>query len=147
MNVKELNGGSTYVFKTSKERLQLAISMSNEGQNFLSEEFAFMDATVKRIPGMKALGLSVYHPLLQRILWIARMEFEYEDAETVALFLQLLDEALQDYTGKLNASFEPIGWILDEGGGLQAGNVRKCGPQVKSKIATCRYVFALYLYF
>ena len=37
VNVKELNGGSTYVFKTSKERLQLAISMSNAGQNFLSE--------------------------------------------------------------------------------------------------------------
>lgn len=78
------------------------------------------------------------------------MEVESEHAETVALFLELLDEALKDYTGNLNASFEPIGWMLDEGGGLQAGVVRKCGPQVKSKIATCRYVFAhsmlLYLY-
>lgn len=56
MSVKDLNGGPTYVFKTSKERLQLATSMSNPGQNFLSEEFAFMDAKVKRIPGMKTLG-------------------------------------------------------------------------------------------
>lgn len=73
-NIKELSGGKTYVFKTSKERLQMAYEISQPGEHFLSEEFVFMDTKVTRIPSLKTLGLEVYHPLLQRLVWIARME-------------------------------------------------------------------------
>ena len=64
-------------------------------------------------------------------------QVESGNAETVALFLEILNEALQEYKGS-NIIFNPLGWMLDEGGGLQAGLVSKYGPEVKSKIATCR---------
>lgn len=67
------------------------------------------------------------------------MQVESEDTQTVALFIEILNEALQEYKGT-DIIFNPLGWMLDEGGGLQAGIVSKYGPGIKSKIATCRYV-------
>lgn len=38
----------TFVFKTSKERMEIAIQMDKDGDHFLSEEFCYFDGKVKR---------------------------------------------------------------------------------------------------
>ncbi len=101
-----------------------------------------MDTKVKRIPGMKTHGLNVYHPLLQRILWIARIEVESEDAEMVALFLELLDEALKDFTGTSVAQWsEHSPFISEVAGSILSENVlnvtrTQCSIHVK-RVSQC----------
>ena len=115
--------------------------MRRKGDYFLAEEYAFMDAKVKRCPKLKTLGLEVYHPLFKKVIWLARMECESENGNTVSLFLRLFNSALSDHKGE-SVKFLPFGWMLDEGGGLHAGVTDVYGEEEKARIVSCRLVTA-----
>ena len=56
VNSKALNGNISYVFKTSKRQLDIAISMDCDGNRPLRDEFTFFDGTFKRCPGFVTLA-------------------------------------------------------------------------------------------
>ena len=67
--------GSTIVFRTSKEKLEIAVQMQLGSQHSLEEEDCFLDAEHDRVKGMKTINLSVLHPTIKEIVTIASMEW------------------------------------------------------------------------
>ena len=84
--------GSTIVFRTSKEKLEIAVQMQLGSQHSLEEEDCFLDAEHDRVKGMKTINLSVLHPTIKEIVTIASMECETESTETLCDFWKCLNE-------------------------------------------------------
>ncbi|CAC5400939.1 unnamed protein product [Mytilus coruscus] len=89
--------------------------------DIMGEEYVYVDFKENRIKGkgknLKTLGLSVYHVILKKVVWLVRMDCEKEDKETVLLFLTGIDEMLKQYSDQQINEFRPTsGWMMDEGG-------------------------------
>jgi hypothetical protein len=85
----------TFVFSTSTGKRKLAATMTRD-QN-LSHKFAycFFDGKHGRIQGMKTLTASVFHCGLRKMVRLAVMHCEREDALHVSLYWQLFNKALK----------------------------------------------------
>ena len=59
----------------------------------------------------------VYVEILRKVVKIATMECETESTETMVIFWTLLNEVLEQFTGKKGYKFNPKGWAVDEHGG------------------------------
>ena len=90
----------SYVFKTSKVRMQMARNMDRDCDHFLNKEFCYFDGKVKRCRNYVTLTASVYHPMLKRQIPLAVMEAEREDSDNIELFWKLFNEALRGETGQ-----------------------------------------------
>jgi hypothetical protein len=142
VNNRNLNGEPSYVFKTSKIQAQLAVAMDRESNDFLSDEYCFLDRTFKRCPGFVTLGAHVYVDLLQKIVKIATMECESESTETMTIFWSLLNEVLETFTGKKGYKFNPVGWAVDEHGGNWASIRAVYGEEaVNARTVSCGFHF------
>ena len=56
----------SFVFKTSKERMKIALNMDREGEHFTREEYCYFDGKVKRCRNFVTLTASTYHPILKK---------------------------------------------------------------------------------
>ena len=61
MNLDE----TSYVFKASKHKISIALSMGDE-EHFLSNEYCYIDGKWNRCKDFPTLTLSVYHPMLRK---------------------------------------------------------------------------------
>jgi hypothetical protein len=52
----------TYVFKTSRTKLNISNNMNKDGDHFLNKEFCFFDGKKKHCRNYTTLTESVYHP-------------------------------------------------------------------------------------
>ncbi len=77
----------------------------------VGQEWGYVDFKEGRCPGYQTLGAHVYHPLFQKTVTLAIMECEDQKTETVALFFNLFNEMLRDYTGDPDYKFNPSVWI------------------------------------
>ena len=57
----------SFVFKSSKEQLQIAVDMDRQGSNPLGEEYCHLDGNHKRCAGFKTITLWMYHPFLRQM--------------------------------------------------------------------------------
>ena len=72
---RNLNGGSDYVFKSSKKMGEMALLMGVKGpENILQLENAYFDATHTRVYGFKTFAMWLIHPAMKQILRLASME-------------------------------------------------------------------------
>ena len=129
----------TYALKSSRTRVQIMREMLEKGS--MEEEWVFIDAKHNRVRGkgkfMKTLGISTYHGLLKKVVWLARLDCEKEDEPTVTLLLRLLDEMLKAESGQ---SFIPkTGYMTDEAGGLHAALKKRLGETYDTKVVSCRF--------
>lgn len=99
----------SYVFKTSKARMQIAENMNRDGKHFMSNECCFFDGKVKRCRNYVTLTASTYYPLLKRQIVLAVMEAERENSENIEQFWTLFNEALKHATQNKDVVFNPIG--------------------------------------
>ena len=53
----------SFVFKTSQERIEIAMKMNKDGEHFLRDEYCYFDGKVKRCKDYVTLTASTYHPL------------------------------------------------------------------------------------
>ena len=121
VNNKELDGTRpSFVFKSSKEQLQIAIDMDREGDSPLGEEYCHLDGNHKRCSGYKTITLWMYHPYLRQMCKIATMEVEAEDTASMNIFWETLNEAIQEFTGNQSKRFRPHGYMMNEAGGFWA---------------------------
>ena len=91
----------TFVFSTSTGKRKLAATMTRD-QN-LSHKFAycFFDGKHGRIQGMKTLTASVFHCGLRKMVRLAVIHCEREDALHVSLYWQLFNKALKIATATM----------------------------------------------
>ena len=97
------------VFKSSSLKAQFALKMDRTKDNALSKEVCFFDGKVSRCKGFVSLTASVYHPLLQKVVPLATIEYEAEDSLSVEYFWTLFNEVLQKESGKKDYLFNPCG--------------------------------------
>ena len=110
------NSRPSFVFKSSKQQLQIAIDMDREGDNPLSQEYCHLDGNHKRCASFKTITLWVYHPFLRQMCKIATMEAESENSLSMNIFWEVLNEAIQEYSNDANRKFKPFGCMMDEAG-------------------------------
>ena len=89
----------SFVFKTSRERMDIAIKMNKDGDHFLQEEYCYFDGKVKRCKNYVTLTASTYHPLLKKQIPLAVMETERENSENIELFWALFNDAYKVVAG------------------------------------------------
>ena len=126
MNCKEINGGESYIFKTSAHHLRTAYKTAYkmdptkktvQGKVSLqAHEKAYFDAMHKRCCGYKTMTLWTHHPALRKMKRLATMEVEREMRENVVLFFRLFNEALSKYVGDPDYKFNPCFIMTDEAG-------------------------------
>jgi hypothetical protein len=110
-----------FVFSTSTGKMKLAATMTRDQD--LSHKFAycFFDGKHGRVQGMKTLTASVFHCGLRKMVRLAVMHCEREDALHVSLFWQLFNKALNIATNNPDATFKPYGYMMDEDDAEWAG--------------------------
>ena len=129
----------SYVFKTSKLKINIALSMGDQ-EHFLSNEYCYVDAKWNRCKDFPTITLSVYHPVLRKQVPLFTMECEGETGECYAKFFHLINEAIAKVAA--GRVFDPIaGFMADEAGGLQEGLRRVYGNPVLEKLKTCEFHF------
>ena len=69
-----LNGGPSYVFKTSEAQLHMALDMDRDAEGILKHEVCFVDGNHKRCPGYITLTLWVRINLWQFFLYIYQLQ-------------------------------------------------------------------------
>ena len=131
----------SYVFKTSTEKMKLAVSMDKGKDDFLSQEFCFFDGKHNRCRGFITLTASVYHPLLRKQIPLAILEAERETTQNVELFWKLFNETVSIASNGKCKFFNPIGWCTDMAGANLAGVVNVFGNHAKTQIKSCEFHF------
>jgi len=81
----------TAVFRSSKERLEIASQMQRGNSHPLGSEYCFLDAEHNKVKGMKTINLSVQHPVLKECVTIASMDCMMESTETLCEFWNQLN--------------------------------------------------------
>jgi len=87
------NGQGSYVFKMSKEKVEMCVQMDTDSSDHpLAKEFCFFDAVHSRCQGFKTLTLWVWHPTMNELVNLATMECESETSEVIQLFWNNVNE-------------------------------------------------------
>ena len=89
----------SFVFKMSRERMDIAMKMNKDGDHFLREEYCYFDGKVKRCRNIVTLTASTYHSLLKKQIPLAIMETQRENSQNVELFWTLFQEAYKVVAG------------------------------------------------
>ena len=84
------NNTSDYVFKSSREMVQIALMMDID--NAESNPLQLENVTHKRVQGFKSLGLWTFHPTMKKILHLASMEIHSENTRNIAQFFSFFNE-------------------------------------------------------
>ena len=112
-----LNGGSDYVFKSSRKMEEMAILMDVKGpEHILQLENAYFDATHTWVYGFKTFTMWLIHPAMKQILRLASMELHSENYLDISLFLHLFNEMLVEISNRPGCKFNPRYFVCDEGG-------------------------------
>ncbi len=133
-----------YVFKSSKQALDLALKMDIDAtdRNPLQEEFAFIDGKFGRVQDFVSLAMWTYHPAARRILRLASMEIRSEWTRSISLFLCMFNKALGEVNGK-PCKFNPRGIICDNAGAMENAVRDVLGERFLAEgcFAACRWHF------
>jgi len=86
---------------------------------------------------MKTLTTHVFHPVLGKMMRLAVMPCEYENATNMALLWHLFNKALQAASNNPNVTFKPHGYMMDKGGAEWAGFERECGKDEVQLAKSC----------
>lgn len=114
----------SFVFKTMKLKASFALNMDETKDHILSKEFCFFDGKVKRCNDFASLTASVYHPILRKLVPLATMECETEDACNVELFWNCFNKVLRKEKKDENYVFNPRAWVTDMAGSNMEGLIK-----------------------
>lgn len=100
-----------------------------------------MYVLLSRCRGFKTLTLWVYQPLLRELFKLATAEVESECGDTIAVFFQVFNKALQEITKDHSYKFNPRGWIFDEHGGNWNAIRDVFGENALARCKSCDFHF------
>lgn len=95
MNCRDINSEPSFVFKTSRKALELALKMDQnvedgKERSILTFEWVYIDGMHSRVIGFKTLTMWTYHPGMCRVMKLAIMHCEHENTEMLTLFLNFI---------------------------------------------------------
>ena len=131
----------SFVFKTSRKRMKIALNMDRDGEHFMREEYCYFGGKVKRCRNFVTLTASTYHSILKKQIPIAIMETENEDSESIELFWTLFNASLRKAVDNNAVSFNPSGWCTDMAGANMNGIRKVFGEDALSRIKSCEFHF------
>ena len=109
-------------------------------QHLFSNEYFFFAGKVKRSKNFDTLTASIDHPMLQKQLPLATMEWKSENSASIVRFWNNLNKQFKDVT-KTDKKFSPAGWITD----MTTANFNSLllinGEDVLHKIKGCEFHF------
>ena len=140
---RNLDGGSDYVFKSSRKMGEIALQMDVEGpENILQLENAYFDATHTRVYGFKTFAMWLIHPAMKQILRLASMELCSENYIDISLFLRLFNEMLAEISNTPGYKFNPRYFVCDEGGANYKAVRQVYGEDfVRHRVKGCQWHF------
>ena len=143
MNSREINGKSSFVFKSSRQAADLMVSMDIDisTHTVMTQEFAYFDAMHSRCKNYRTLTLWTYHPAMRKLQCLAIMECEHENTENIILFFNTLNAMLREHTGDPSYKFNPCGIIVDEGGANWKAIRDVFGCDSKTRVVGCQWHF------
>ena len=136
-----MNNETSFVFKTSKAQIELALAMDKDGEGFVCNEYAYFDGTHKRCPDYITLCCHVYVDVLNMTVKLFTMETEDEGEECTILCWNLFNSAIQEYTGDPYKVFNPTGWVLDEARGFWNALEIIYGKEAVERSVSCEWHF------
>lgn len=77
---------NTFVFRSSREKVEMMYQMQQGSGSFLAEQYCFLDAEHDRVQKMKTINLSVEHPALKELVTLASMDCQSESTNTLSEF-------------------------------------------------------------
>ncbi|XP_066916243.1 uncharacterized protein [Clytia hemisphaerica] len=135
LNDKYMNGKPSFVFQMSRVQADLAYAMDENRDGILNGEYCYADGTFKRTKTFVTLAVYVYVGLLKKMIKLATMEADSEHTDNWVIFWTLFNEVVEKKNG---TKFAPIGWCVDEAGGLWKGIEIVYGKEaVKGKTVSC----------
>ena len=146
INCSDINGEPSFVFKTSRKALELALKMDpnvedGKERSILTFEWVYIDGMHSCVIGFKTLTMWTYHPGMHRVMNLAIMDCEHENTEMLTLFLKLFNYALQDLTGDKTYKFNPYRIKCDENGANFNAIVNVFGKEYLERTVTCQWHF------
>ena len=138
-NNRKLNGEPSFVFLMSKTTAKIALAMDRDLLSYLSEEWCFFDGSFKQCKGFVKLMVSMYHPLLLKMVKLASMYVESEDTKTVQTFWTFFNEVLRETSNNSPYKFNPEGIIWDENSANWKGS--KVMGEIQSRANSCGFHF------
>ena len=142
INGDGMNENPGYVFKTAAHALDLCLEMDCSKDGALNDQECFFDGMFSRCKDWITLACWVYHPASRRLMKIATMEVRSERTQHIALFWNLLNEALREHTGVADYIFNPVAFMVDEAGANHCGIQEAFGEEVATtKVITCQSHF------
>ena len=139
VNSRAMSNTASYVFKSSKNMAELALSMDRDHRKFLSEEYAFIDVKHNRCRGFKAITLWTYHPVMRKLIRLAIMDVEEENTDNLTNFWLIFNDMLREVSGDDAYLFNPTGFISDEHHANFHAIYRVFGNGGKDRIRTCEF--------
>ena len=139
VNNRALNDQPSYIFKSSVPMARLAVLMDRDGEGVLREEYAYIDATHDRCKGFKSVTLWTYHPVCRKLIRLAIMEIEIENAENLTLFWTVFNKMLQEMSGNSCDKFNPIGFVADEHHANWISIKNYFGEETISRVVSCEF--------
>ena len=131
----------SFVFKTSRTQIKVALSMDRHTDGILSKEYCYMDVKHNRCHGFKTFSIHVYHPLLRKVITLATMECEKETTKTFTTFWNLFNEALKKVSLDSKVVFNPFGWMGDEAGANWTALAVVFGEDAINRTLGCQFHF------
>ncbi len=141
INSRKMNNEPTYVFKTSRKKIEMALQCDREGNFILSDEPVHFDAKHSRVKGFKTLTLWVYHPVMRRVINLASMDVEKEKTEHMTIFWRMWDKCLQQVKNDPSYQFNPKYFICDEAGANFNAIEEVYGKEARKRVYTCQWHF------
>ena len=109
--------------------------------NLLLFKYVYMDAMHKRFNGYKRHTMWGYSPSIRKVLHMATMECETENAEMLTTFWKLFVEVVENFRNKPGHKFNPYSFVCDEHGGNINSIHNIFGNTYLGKIKTCQFHF------
>ena len=99
--VYSIDENNQTIFKTSQEKMMIAMKLDCDSNSYLSNEFCCFDGMVNRTKSFTTLTASIYNPLLQKQIPLAIMECRSEDSHNIEIFWRKFNEAYRESNGVL----------------------------------------------
>ena len=138
MLIYDVNESEQTVFKTSREKMKIALLMKSvvSGNHFLQEEFC----NHKSVKCFVTLTASVYHTLLQKQIILATMQCQHENKKNIELFWRLFNNAYKT-VNDTDERFWPVGWCTEMAHSNFSGLMQIYGEDVLERIKGCEFHF------
>ena len=88
-----MNNQATYVLQNSSVSVDIGKKLDRVDGHYLSPSYVHFDGNERRLNNLITLALSIYHPLIRKLIILAILNCEGENKENADLFRRCWEKA------------------------------------------------------